>query len=73
MPSYDFLCRDCHHSFTINLSISERKQAACENCGSANLEQLFRKCNVLGVSRSNSGGSARRTCSSSGCGSCSGC
>jgi len=69
MPSYDFICQDCQHSFTANLSISKRRDAVCEKCGSSKLEQLFRKCNVLG----GKGGGTSGCSHTGGCSNCSGC
>lgn len=77
MPNYDFKCTDCDHKFTKQLNISERKQAACEKCGSKNLEQLFRRCNVMGGKGGDSSATGSDTGfsmpSSCGLGSCSGC
>lgn len=70
MPTYDLYCRDCSHYFTVKLSMSERKNARCETCGSSHLEQQFRCCNVLG----GKGGTTQSGCSKKGgCGSCTGC
>ena len=76
MPTYDFRCLACNNVFSQKLSFSERKNAACEKCGSREVEQLFRKCNVLGgsssVSEDMAGG--KSACSrTGGCSGCAGC
>lgn len=71
MPSYDFYCKKCESSFTKKLSINERKNAICDNCGSNELEQQFKRCNVLG---GGSGQSQASSCSrTGGCSGCTGC
>lgn len=40
MPVYDYICKDCHKSFEVVLTLSEHDQAvACPKCGSKNVEQ----------------------------------
>lgn len=70
MPSYDFHCKKCGITFTKKLSLSERKNAACDNCGSTELEQQFKRCNVLGGSGQSQTSSCSRT---GGCSGCAGC
>ena len=80
MPNYDFKCTDCGHTFTKQLNISARREAACVKCGSKQLEQLFRCCNVLGGKGGSSAGTGMETgagrpssCGAGGCGGCPGC
>jgi putative FmdB family regulatory protein len=76
MPTYEFKCLQCGCYFTKQLSMSRRKEAVCEKCGSSRVEQVFHCCNVMGKKGSGgeeapAGGSA---CShKGGCGGCSGC
>ncbi|MCR4441553.1 MAG: zinc ribbon domain-containing protein [Peptococcaceae bacterium] len=71
MPAYDLRCLSCGNEFTRRLSVSERKEAVCEKCGSKKLEQLFRRCNILG---SKGGISPEPAGAGPSCGgSCSGC
>lgn len=79
MPNYDFHCRNCGFRFSKSLPMSARKSAACEKCGSNDLEQLFKRCNLGGRSSGGDGGdyypnvpAAGPSCSGS-CGGCSGC
>lgn len=70
MPNYDLRCKKCGHVFNKNLSFSERKEAACDACGSKQLEQVYKCCNTLGVK----GGATKSSCAKQGgCGSCTGC
>lgn len=47
MPSYDFRCKVCGLQFTAKLSLAEKSRAVCEQCGSNELEQLFKRCNIV--------------------------
>lgn len=81
MPTYDFKCLDCGENFSQQLSISRKKEARCEKCGSIHLEQIFRRCNVLGGKGAGAGqsaedGSSSGSAGSGGCshhGGCCGC
>jgi putative FmdB family regulatory protein len=40
MPVYDYLCRDCHKTFELILSLHEHDEVVkCPHCGSKNVEQ----------------------------------
>ena len=41
MPVYDYLCKDCHNSFELVLTIPEhdKDNVKCPKCGSKNVEQ----------------------------------
>jgi len=40
MPVYDYLCKDCHKTFELVLSLHEHDEAVkCPHCGSKNVEQ----------------------------------
>ncbi len=41
MPTYDFRCQECDHKFTVMVSISEKDQVKCPNCGSEKVQQLM--------------------------------
>ena len=46
MPSYDFRCKDCRHSFTLSYATFAEREAAkpkCPRCGSAQLSHLIRR------------------------------
>lgn len=76
MPNYDFKCTACGHRFTKQMNISARKEAVCVKCGSKQLEQLFRCCNILGGkggSFTDVGGETGPSMPSSCAGGCSGC
>lgn len=66
MPSYDFVCQDCHATFEVRLSMSAYAEGGgrtCTRCGSGRVERAFTAVNV--IAGSHSGGSAR---SGGGCG-----
>jgi putative FmdB family regulatory protein len=76
MPTYEFHCLHCDHRFSQFLSITQRKEAVCEKCGSKQIEQIYRCCNVVGGKGGNSGqnlGASTGCTRTGGCGSCSGC
>jgi len=41
MPVYDYVCKDCRHSFELVLTLSEhdKDKITCPKCGSNNVEQ----------------------------------
>lgn len=43
MPNYDYRCKECKKSFTLNLTISEHdsKRIACPKCKSRKVEQQY--------------------------------
>ena len=50
MPSYDFRCKDCRHSFTLAYSTYAERDAAtpkCPKCGSVELSNLIRRVAML--------------------------
>ncbi|NLP44119.1 MAG: zinc ribbon domain-containing protein [Peptococcaceae bacterium] len=71
MPTYDLVCQDCGHKFTVFCSISAKERQVCPECSSKNIAQRFTSINVSGVS----GGKDCGSCSSgrSACSSCTSC
>lgn len=49
MPIYEFRCSACDHRFSVKVSISERKNVKCPQCGQGELTQLFTNVNILGI------------------------
>ena len=50
MPSHDFRCKNCQHSFTLTYaSYAERdaSQPVCPRCGSSELSHLIRRVRLL--------------------------
>jgi len=43
MPTYEYLCKDCHISFekTLTLAAHEKEPVSCPKCGSRNVAQGF--------------------------------
>ncbi len=41
MPMYEFLCRDCGHSFETLRRINDDRKLECPKCHSENVAQLF--------------------------------
>lgn len=47
MPEYDYVCQDCHHEFTVDLSIADHTakdklhEIRCPKCGSQNVKHLI--------------------------------
>jgi len=40
MPVYDYICKDCHKSFELVLTLKEHDdRIVCPKCGSKNVEQ----------------------------------
>ena len=42
MPSYDYCCRDCDHTFTMSMSLKDHDtaQVRCVQCHGTRVEQL---------------------------------
>jgi putative FmdB family regulatory protein len=66
MPFYDLKCSKCGNEFNIMAKMSERenKQISCPDCGSQDLEAVFKNINII-QSRKSSGGDCpnRHVCS----------
>jgi len=58
MPSYDLLCSDCGHKFSVFCSISNREQQRCPECDSPNIKTRFTAVNVGGSSKGSGTSSA---------------
>ena len=43
MPTYEYACKDCRHTFTLRLRIEEhdKKRPKCPKCGSRKLEHVY--------------------------------
>jgi putative FmdB family regulatory protein len=43
MPTYDYLCKDCHEAFakTLTLAAHDREAIVCPKCGSKDVKQEF--------------------------------
>lgn len=46
MPSYDLICSDCGHKFSVFCSISAREQQHCPECDSRKINTRFTAVNV---------------------------
>ncbi|MZQ98911.1 MAG: zinc ribbon domain-containing protein [Acidaminobacter sp.] len=51
MPSYDLLCSDCGHKFSVFCSISSREQQRCPECNSSQIKTRYTAVNVGGSSK----------------------
>lgn len=49
MPYYDLRCEDCREEVNIKASVAERSSGSlrCPQCGSANLETVYKQVNIL--------------------------
>jgi putative FmdB family regulatory protein len=53
MPTYEYHCKECGHSFDLFSSIAEKERRereasiACEKCGSRKVEQVFGGFSIL--------------------------
>ena len=69
MPNYDLRCMDCNTEHNIRASMKEKseKQIACPDCGSFDLETVFKTAPafVKGMSKSASPCPQRSTCGAS--------
>ena len=43
MPTYEYLCKDCHEAFakTLTLALHDKESITCPKCGSKNVRQEF--------------------------------
>jgi len=43
MPTYEYSCKDCHHTFEkiLTLAAHERQPVTCPSCGGSNVRQEF--------------------------------
>ncbi|AHF06579.1 regulatory protein [Desulfitobacterium metallireducens DSM 15288] len=56
MPSYDMVCQECGHKFSVFCSISQKDQQKCPQCESSKISQRFTAVNI-GGGKSNSSSS----------------
>ena len=63
MPTYNYKCKDCKHTFSIEASIDEKSnlEPVCPECEGTNIIQIFKSVGVI------------NNCSGSSCNSCGGC
>ena len=50
MPTYEYICKDCNKTFSINATITEHEKAEkprCQHCGSANVAQYYSAVTVI--------------------------
>ncbi|MHB8126726.1 MAG: FmdB family zinc ribbon protein [Desulfitobacteriaceae bacterium] len=47
MPSYDLVCQECGHKFSVFCSISKKEQQLCAQCGSGKILQRFTTVNIV--------------------------
>lgn len=49
MPSYDFICKDCGHRFTIMMSVAdyEKHSSECPKCNSRNIRRTISPFSVI--------------------------
>lgn len=73
MPTYDFKCQGCGNNFTVSVSMAEKDNVTCPDCGSKEIKQRFNKINVAGIKGGGSCGSCstKGNCTSCSCGGCS--
>ncbi len=73
MATYDFICKECGHSFTVSVPISEKDTVTCPECGHKNLRQdysghILVKAGAKGGSGSSASADTGSSCGSSGFG-----
>lgn len=68
MPSYDLICQECGHKFSVFCSISQKDQQICPQCKSSNISQRFTAVNIGGSKNGGSMSSASAPVKSSGFG-----
>lgn len=56
MPSYDLVCQECGHKFSVFCSISQKEKQTCPACGSGKVGTRFTAVNIGGGK--SSGGSS---------------
>ncbi|HEY3316677.1 MAG TPA: zinc ribbon domain-containing protein [Bacillota bacterium] len=73
MATYDFICKDCNHSFTVSVPISEKDKVTCPACVNKSLRQdysghILVKAGAKSGSGSSASADAGSSCGSSGFG-----
>lgn len=64
MPSYDLVCQECGHKFSVFCLISKKEQQLCPQCGSDKIVQRFTTVNI-GGSKSSEGPCNPASCKTS--------
>lgn len=52
MPTYDMICQECEHKFSVFCSISQKEHQTCPQCGSTKVSQRFTQVNIGGSGKS---------------------
>jgi putative FmdB family regulatory protein len=50
MPTYEYICRDCHKIFSVVTSIKDHEKnprPPCEHCGSKNVDSFFSGATII--------------------------
>jgi len=49
MPSYDFICKECNHRFTVTMSVSEYEKGStqCPKCKSDKIKRAITQFSVI--------------------------
>lgn len=68
MPSYDYICKNCNETFTIQKSMNDTSIPDCLKCSSSDVSRIWGGFIIKG-----SQGSSQKSCTSCNGGSCSTC
>ncbi len=49
MAVYSFKCNDCQNQFTVNCPIAEKDKVVCPQCGSKNLNRIYKPIGSIGA------------------------
>ncbi len=49
MPSYEFICTECNHRFTLTMSVAEyeKRSSECPKCNSKNVKRAITPFSVI--------------------------
>ena len=71
MPSYDYRCKDCQDTFTIERSMTDNSETSCTGCESHNVVRIWNMILRSSGSTPDVGQGTAKKSSGGGCGSCS--
>jgi len=70
MPGYDYNCKDCEKTFTIEKSMTDNTEPVCVYCNSSNVARIWGNIQLKGCGSKGNSSSCGTSCTKS---SCSGC
>ena len=71
MASYDYNCKDCGKTFTVEKSMTDSSKPVCVHCNSCNVARIWGNVQLKGCGSKGNSSGCGSSCSKSSCSGCS--